>query len=61
MLRVVDMLTSATEVVCYCGAALSGLIAWRLSRMEKLNVVNRLLLVYFSGKSSKMWSLEPTK
>ena len=39
---------SLTELGCYCGAALSALIARRLLQMEQLTFINRILLLYFA-------------
>ena len=43
-----DVLVSLTELGCYCGAALSALIARRLLLMEQLTFINRILLLYFT-------------
>ena len=37
-----------TEVLCYTGAVLSAVIAWRLSTMENLTWINKMFLAYFS-------------
>ena len=39
---------SLTELGCYCGVALSALIARRLLLMEQLTFINRILLLYFT-------------
>ena len=39
---------SLTEFGCYCGVALSALIARRLLLMEQLTFINRILLLYFT-------------
>ena len=39
---------SLTELGCYCGAALSALIARRLLLMDQLTFINRILLLYFT-------------
>ena len=43
-----DILVSLTELGCYCGVALSALIARRLLLMEQLTFINRILLLYFT-------------
>ena len=39
---------SLTELGCYCGVALSALIARRLLQMEQLTFINRILFLYFA-------------
>ena len=43
-----ELLISISDYVCYFGASLSGVIAWRLFRMENLTILNKMFLIYFS-------------
>ena len=43
-----EWLTCISEYTSYVGASLSGVIAWRLVKMENLTILNKMLLIYFS-------------
>ena len=36
------------EALCYCGAASSAVIVWRLATMSNLSWINKMFLLYFS-------------
>ena len=36
------------EALCYCGAASSAVIVWRLATMSNLSWINKMFLSYFS-------------
>ena len=36
------------EALCYCGAASSAAIVWRLAIMHNLSWINKMFLLYFS-------------
>ena len=46
-----ELLLHATESICkwacYFGTSLSAIIAWRLFRMEKLTLINKMFFWYF--------------
>ena len=43
-----EMLLCISNYVCYFGVSLSGVIAWRMVKMENLTILNKMLLIYFS-------------
>ena len=43
-----ELLLCISDYVCYFGASLSGVIAWRMVKMENLTILNKMLLIYFS-------------
>ena len=47
-LYTMEWLTCISEYTSYVGASLSGVIAWRLVKMENLTILNKMLLIYFS-------------
>ena len=42
------MTVSVLEALCYCGAASSAAIVWRLAIMHNLSWINKMFLLYFS-------------
>ena len=42
-----ELLLCISDYVCYF-ASLSGVIAWRMVKMENLTILNKMLLIYFS-------------
>ena len=51
LLQIYELLFQSTETICewacYFGTSLSAIIAWRLFRMEKLTLINKMFLCYF--------------
>ena len=51
LLQIFELLFQSTETICewacYFGTSLSAIIAWRLFRMEKLTLINKMFLCYF--------------
>ena len=43
-----EFLERVSEFGCYSGASLSGILAWRLFKMENKTFFNKMFLVYFS-------------
>ena len=43
-----ELLLCISDYVCYFGSSLSGVIAWRMVKMENLTILNKMLLIYFS-------------
>ena len=47
-LYTMELLICISELMSYFGASQSGVIAWRLIKMENLTILNKMLLIYFS-------------
>ena len=47
-LYTMELFICISELMSYFGASQSGLIAWRLIKMENLTILNKMLLIYFS-------------